>query len=121
VKEVSPASIFIVLFTASAALANIFRSVCSLITAEHLQNPQIAACPCSKQNNKNRRRRYLFHAYSGRCLNKDFPSNSHLQVMPLWLFPTFAYKFLGNNWGALLGPAYLSLKVEQMLKNLQPL
>jgi len=32
------------------------------------------------------------------------------RLMPLWLFPNHCYKFSGNNWGALLGPAYLSLK-----------
>ncbi len=42
---------------------------------------------------------------------KDFPVNSHLQVDAFMPFPgTFEKSYLGDNWGALMGPGYLVLK-----------
>lgn len=41
---------------------------------------------------------------------KDFPYTSHLQVNAFMAYPRPFQEGLGSNWGALLGPAYLTLK-----------
>jgi putative ABC transport system permease protein len=41
---------------------------------------------------------------------KDFPYTSHLQVDAFIAYPRPFQEGLGSNWGALLGPAYLTLK-----------